>query len=153
MLGEELDPEDAESLCKVIELEIKMALGGEMLFDQSVYRACQPIYTPLADALFWISTGAPLDVNFYKHLINKRTQAATSLVPGRCLSSQPIPIGGRNATLLSAVGRWRSSGLPEEEISLLAKAVNQTHFEAPLDNDEVESICSRYAHQSAAAPV
>jgi hypothetical protein len=152
ILGENLGPDDAESLCKVIELEIKMALGDGMLFDQSVYRASQPIYTPLANALYWVSTEGPLNVTSYRHLIDKRTQVPCSVLPGRKLTGQPTPIGGRNATLLSAVGRWRSAGLTEEEISQLAIAVNQTHFEAPLDDDEVASVCSRYAHQTAAAP-
>jgi hypothetical protein len=69
ILGEELCPQDAESLAKVLELEIKMTLGQGLLFDQSVYLASQPVYTPLVASQHWLSSGRVVDVASYRHLI------------------------------------------------------------------------------------
>ena len=148
MLSKELAPSECESLGRVIEQEFKMALGLEAFkFDESTYQSAQPVYTPLLQSEHWIFSGKLLEISDYQHLFNRKV-ASNFLIPTtQSITSTPIPVGGRNSALLSYVGRLRGAGFPEEMIRKFASVLNDQYFEEPLADDEVESICLRYAHQ------
>lgn len=62
------DREEGEAVCKAVQAMIEHELAkdggtGWVKFDQSVYRAEQPLYTPLLDAEVLHFTGQPVDVD------------------------------------------------------------------------------------------
>jgi hypothetical protein len=148
VVNEDLEPAEAKALCEVLELEMRMALGTGFVFDQSVYRGAQPVYTPTKGATTWISEEPPVDVSRYRHLITSKLQKPSGKHQSDPEPNEITPVGKRNEVLLSRVGLWRNAGLPEGEILQMANSLNETAFEEPLDCDEVASICARYAHQS-----
>ena len=54
----------------------------------------------------------------------------------------------RNSTLLSLAGRLRNAGLNEQEILASVRATNHARCSPPLDDDEVQEICGKYAGQA-----
>jgi AAA domain/Primase C terminal 1 (PriCT-1) len=149
ILSAETSPSECESLGVILEKEIKASIGNVFHFDPSVYRASQPIYTPLVNADFWSFDGLPVQVADYASIIKVPPHSVRD-VTVRPEGHGTIPVGSRNSTVLSQVGKWRRLGLTESEVLTLAKEFNQTCTDEPLGLGEVEDICSRYAHQSTA---
>ena len=146
---------EGELLGDAAEKEIESKIGiGLITFDKSVYRATQPVYTPLNTSTIIRHIGKALDVDDtlkkYPAFTNSDLEI-NSLITGHTPFSLPngqIGQGIRNETMLSYVGHLRSQGITEHEVLVLAKSINQERFTPPLDEDELLSICDRYANQT-----
>lgn len=145
---------EGESLGIEAQKDIESAIGiGLINFDDSVYRATQPLYTPVITSTIIRHQGYPLDVdamlNKYPRL--NKLDATTKSLAGHAPFELPegdVIEGSRNDTMLSYVGQLRSKGIAEHEIQVLAQAINQARFSPPLDQDELLNICSRYKNQN-----
>ena len=157
-LNREVTPLEGEMLGEAAQMYIESNLGiGKIQFDASVYRATQPIYTPVTKSTIIRHHGSSLDVD--KTLANytpaiaasiNATDITTALAgkPSFRLPDFEIGEGSRNEMMLRYVGHLRGRGLREEEIKVLALEVNTAQFSPPLDQNEVLNICSRYRHQN-----
>ena len=143
----------------VHQIQIESVIGiGKIKFDSSVYRATQPIYTPVTTPTIIHHHGAPLDVNstlasysYIQKASSKNSVDSTLALVGKPPFNLPefeIGEGGRNEVMLQYVGHLRGRGLKEQEIEVLALAINDAQFSPPLDENEVFDICSRYRHQN-----
>jgi hypothetical protein len=135
---------------------------GAIKFDESVYRATQPIYTPVTTSVSTRWTGQPMNVNWvistYPASIDTK---AKSQIANAVISSTHkvfqwpaglVQEGGRNEMMLRYAGHLRKRKHTEEEIFALALAMNAQKFEPALQADEVADICDRYSHQNAVLP-
>lgn len=127
-------------------------------FDESVYRAIQPIFTPVNSSTSIRWSGQPMNVDLVINSYPSPTTAATasaSTVGTTVINStfhwppEMIKEGGRNEMMLRYVGHLRKRNHTEEEILVLALAMNAQRFDPALPEAEVASICDRYSHQSA----
>ncbi len=154
-LDREIDRKEGELLGAAIQTELESLFGvGSINFDPSVYRAEQPIYTPVTGAATWVSAGKSINVDSYLKIAeSKRTENLnddlTSHLSGFIFPTSPVGPGSRNSTLLSYAGHLRSKGLQESEILSLVQTANHQRFVPPLDAGEVNDICNRYAMSSA----
>ena len=65
-LGREVNRKEGELLGAAIQTELESIFGlSSINFDSSVYRAEQPIYTPVVGATSWITLGRSIDVDSY----------------------------------------------------------------------------------------
>jgi len=159
-LNREVNPAEGEQLGQVAQMYIESCVGiGKIKFDSSVYRATQPIYTPVSTSTIIHHQGAPLDVDEtlakypYIKTTNKTSIDINSLLVGKPLFELPdseVGEGSRNEVMLKYVGHLRGRGLREQEIEVLALAINNAQFSPPLDANEVLDVCSRYRHQNLA---
>ena len=157
-LNREISPEEGEQLGQAAQMHIESYIGiGKIKFDSSVYRATQPIYTPVTTSRIIHHHGAPLDVDEtlakypYIKTTNNTSIDITSLLAGKLPFELPefeISEGSRNEVMLKYVGHLRGRGLREQEIEVLALSINNAQFSPPLDANEVLDICSRYRHQN-----
>lgn len=155
-LNREVSPAEGELLGQAAQIHIESIIGiGKIEFDNSVYRATQPIYTPINTSIIIKHEGAPLDVdttlNSYSHITSSKQDNVTHSLAGKPSFQLPdfeIGEGSRNEMMLRYVGHLRGRGLREEEIEILALATNDTQFTPPLDKGEVLDICSRYRRQN-----
>lgn len=158
-LNREIFPEEGEQLGQAAQMEIESAIGiGKIKFDSSVYRATQPIYTPVTTSTIIKHHGAPLDVDntlasypYIQKASSKHSVDTTLALVGKPSFNLPefkIVEGSRNEVMLQYVGHLRGRGLREQEIEVLALAINDAQFSPPLDANEVLDICSRYRHQN-----
>ncbi len=127
---------------------------GAIEFDDSVYRASQPLYTPVDSSTSTRWLGHPMEVD---RIIN--TYPAQSINPNATgeasISNNAfqwptgfVQQGSRNQTMLRYAGHLRGRGHTEEEILVLALAMNAQRFSPSLPEDEVGDICDRYSHQN-----
>jgi hypothetical protein len=158
-LNREISPEEGEQLGQAAQMQIESVIGiGKIKFDSSVYRATQPIYTPVTTSTIIHHHGAPLDVDntlanypdIQKASSKHSVDTTLGLVgkPPFNLPEFEIGEGSRNEVMLQYVGHLRSRSLREKEIEVLALAINDAQFSPPLDANEVLDICSRYRHQN-----
>jgi hypothetical protein len=158
-LNREIFPEEGEQLGQAAQIEIESVIGiGKIKFDSSVYRATQPIYTPVTTSTIIHHHGAPLDVDntlvsysYIQKASSKHSVDTTLALVGKPSFNLPefkIGEGSRNEVMLQYVGHLRGRGLREQEIEVLALAINDAQFSPPLDANEVLDICSRYRHQN-----
>jgi RecA-family ATPase len=158
-LNREISPEEGEQLGQAAQMQIESVIGiGKIKFDSSVYRATQPIYTPVTISTIIHHHGAPLDVNnaLANYPYIQKTSSKHSVDTTLALVSKPpfnlpefeIGEGSRNEVMLQYVGHLRGRGLREQEIEVLALAINDAQFSPPLAANEVLDICSRYRHQN-----
>ena len=157
-LNREVNPAEGEQLGQAAQMYIESCVGiGKIKFDSSVYRATQPIYTPVTTSTIIHHQGAPLDVDEtlakypYKKTTNDTSIDINSLLVGKPFFELPdseVGEGSRNEVMLKYVGHLRGRGLREQEIEVLALAINNAQFSPPLDANEVLDICSRYRHQN-----
>ncbi len=138
---------------------LESVFGVEAInFDDSVYRATQPLFTPVTTSTSTRWWGEPMDVDWIikTHPISS---APTSLDPevdigkdqqksGFQWPAGRIQEGGRNEMMLRYAGHLRQRNHTEEEILALALAMNPQRFDPPLPDDEVADICDRYSHQN-----
>ena len=74
----EVDRKEGELLCAAIQAELETLFGiGSIKFDSTVYRAEQPIYTPVVGATTWITEGRSINVGSYLRF--HRAKGAMSL--------------------------------------------------------------------------
>jgi hypothetical protein len=135
---------------------------GAIKFDESVYRATQPIYTPVTTSVSTRWTGQPMDVDWvistFPAPINTKSnsQVANAVIsPTNKVFQWPTGLvqeGGRNEMMLRYAGHLRKRNHTEEEILALALAMNSQKFDPALQADEVADICDRYSYQNAALP-
>ena len=123
-----------------------------------MYRPTQPIYTPVTTSTIIHHHGVAFDVD--KILVNypfiqkasSKLSVGTSLaLVGKLPFKLPefeIDEGSRKEVRLQYVGHLRGRGLREQEIEVLALAINNVQFSPPLDANEVLDICSSYLHQN-----
>jgi hypothetical protein len=158
-LNREILSEEGEQLGQAAQMEIESVIGiGKIKFDSSVYRATQPIYTPVTTSTIIHHHGAPLDVDntlasypYIQKARSKHSVDTTLAIVGKLPFNLPefeIGEGSRNEVMLQYVGHLRGRGLREQEIEVLALATNDAQFSPPLDANEVLDICSRYRHQN-----
>lgn len=158
-LNREIFPEEGEQLGQAAQMQIESVIGiGKIKFDSSVYRATQPIYTPVTTSAIIHHHGAPLDVDntlasypYIQKAGSKHSVDTTLALVGKPPFNLPefeIGEGSRNEVMLQYVGHLRGRGLREQEIEVLALAINDAQFSPPLDVNEVLDICSRYRHQN-----
>lgn len=159
-LNREVDRTEGKSLGLAIQSELEFLFGLDSIkFDQSVYRAEQPIYTPVVGTVNWIFEGKSINVEYYlNHSIRRASgQLNDDLkahLSGFSSPTSPVLPGSRNSTLLAYAGHLRSKGLQESEILALVQVANQDWLSQSLDDAEVADICNRYAkrnHESALA--
>jgi hypothetical protein len=125
-LNQEINPAEGERLGQAAQMHIESCIGiGKIKFDSSVYRATQPIYTPVTTSRIIHHHGAPLDVDetLAKYPYIKATSNTsidiTSLLAGKLpfeLPDSEIGEGSRNEVMLQYVGHLRGRGLREQEI-------------------------------------
>ncbi len=158
-LNREVSPAEGEILGHAAQNQIESAIGiGKIKFDSSVYRSTQPIYTPVTTSTIIHHHGTPLDVDktlgnyAYIQKANCKNSVETTLAlvgkPSFKLPEFEIGEGSRNEVMLQYVGHLRGRGLREQEIEILALAINDAQFSPPLSIDEVLDICGRYSHQN-----
>lgn len=155
-LNREISPAEGETLGQAVQIHIESIIGiGKIKFDASVYRATQPIYTPVTTSIIIHHKGIQLDVdatlNGYSHITNSKQDEVTNSLAGKQPFELPdlkVGEGSRNEVMLQYVGHLRGRGLREKEIEVLALSINNTQFSPPLDRSEVLDICSRYRHQN-----
>ena len=158
-LNREIPPEEGERLGQAAQMKIESVIGiGKIKFDSSVYRATQPIYTPVTTSTIIHHHGAPLDVDntlasypYIQKASSKHSVDTTLALVGKPPFNLPefeIGEGSRNELMLQYVGHLRGRGLREQEIEVLALAINDAQFSPPLEENEVLDICSRYRHQN-----
>ena len=158
-LNREISPEEGEQLGQAAQIQIESIIGiGKIKFDSSVYRATQPIYTPVTTSTIIHHHGASLDVDntlatysYIQKASSKNSVDSTLALVGKPPFNLPefeIGEGSRNEVMLQYVGHLRGRGLREQEIEVLALAINDAQFSPPLDENEVFDICSRYRHQN-----
>jgi len=159
-LNREVDSAEGEQLGEAAQMQIESEIGiGKIKFDASVYRAIQPIYTPVITSTIIHNHGVPLDVDKtlakYSYINADRNAGRSidinSLLAGKTPFELPefeVVEGNRNDVMLQYVGHLRSKGLREPEIEILALDRNNSKFSPPLSKDEVLDICSRYRHQN-----
>jgi hypothetical protein len=158
-LNQEISPDEGEQLGQAAQMQIESVIGiGKIKFDSSVYRATQPIYTPVTTSTIIHHNGAPLDVDntlasypYMQKASSKHSVDTTLALVGKPPFNLPefeIGEGSRNEVMLQYVGHLRGRGLREREIEVLALAINDAQFSPPLDANEVLDICSRYRHQN-----
>jgi hypothetical protein len=158
-LNREIPPEEGEQLGQAAQIQIESVIGiGKIKFDSSVYRATQPIYTPVTTSTIIQHQGAPLDVDetlasypYIQKASSKLPVDTTLALAGKPPFNLPefeIGEGSRNEVMLQYVGHLRGRGLREQEIEVLALAINDAQFSPPLDTNEVLDVCSRYRHQN-----
>lgn len=141
---------------------LEAAFGADAIkFDKSVYRATQPIYTPVLASDVIRHTNAPMLVDemlqAYPAPISQVSRMSlgidlmgSGLKPPFQWPEHMVKEGMRNSMMLSYAGHLRRRGFTEEEILATALAMNLVHFDPPLGGDEVVDICRRYTHQNEA---
>jgi RecA-family ATPase len=145
---------EGEALGIAAQRDIESAIGiGLIEFDKSVYRATQPIYTPVLTSTIFRHKGSALNVDMMinKYPICNGLDATTKSLIIHTSFEMPkgdILEGSRNDIMLSYVGQLRSKGIAEHEIQVLAQAINEARFSPPFDEDEGIDICSRYSKQA-----
>lgn len=153
-LDRDISYAEGELLGDAAQKSIESAIGIDLItFDKSVYRATQPIFTPVTSSHILRHRGKALSVD---ETLNRYPSFTSADLENNLLIAKPsfsLPEGNfgqgmRNETMLSYVGHLRSQGITEHEILVLAKSINQERFTPPLDEDELLSICDRYANQS-----
>ncbi len=159
-LNREVTPDEGVRLGEAVQRCIEGAIGIDLItFDASVYRATQPIYTPLTSSVTYRHQADVLCVDEILRMyppssLLKTQQFSQTSDPffsaGFELPVNAISEGGRNDIVLRYVGHLRKKGLNEAEIQTLALAVNQKLCSPPLDEAEVVNVCERYRHQSVA---
>jgi hypothetical protein len=153
-LNRAVDYPEGEVLGIAAQKDIESVIGiGLIDFDKSVYRATQPIYTPVLTSTIIRHKGSALNVDMMinKYPISNNLDATTKSLIGHTPFEMPegdIIEGSRNDIMLSYVGQLRSKGIAEYEIKVLAQAINEARFSPPLNQDEVMGICSRYSNQT-----
>ena len=158
-LNREIFPEEGELLGQAAQKQIESLIGiGKIKFDSSVYRATQPIYTPVTTSTIIHHHGVAFDVDktlanysYIQPASSKNSVDTTLALVGKPPFNLPefeIGEGSRNEVMLQYVGHLRGRGLREQEIEVLALAINDAQFSPPLDANEVLDICSRYHHQN-----
>ncbi len=149
--------EEGIAVCLSIQTQISSQLGDcSVIFDESVYRGEQPIYTPVTTSDIFHFNGSAVDVEAHLGLVQapmrstKDTGLAAAISGG--LGGHVVPErvgeGDRNKEVLAHVGYLRKRGVPEDLIAEQAKDFNAARCEPPLDDDEVVSIVSRYEEQA-----
>jgi hypothetical protein len=153
-INREVDRAEGKTLCLSIQNELELMFGVDSIkFDESVYRAEQPIYTPVIGTKTWTTEGHAVNVDFYLSLTNRSTnkllnEDLIAHLTGFNSPTTTVLPGSRNSTLLSYAGHLRSKGLKENEILALVHVANKDWLSQPLDDTEVVDICSRYANRS-----
>ncbi|MBT6529750.1 MAG: AlpA family phage regulatory protein, partial [Betaproteobacteria bacterium] len=151
--------EEGIIVCQSLQEQISSHLGdGAVIFDESVYRGEQPIYTPVTTSELFHFNGNAVQVD----ALLQPTQAPSGIVRGTGLllamgaglGGYEIPDrveeGGRNPAVLAHVGYLRGSGVSEDLIPGMALNFNSSHCSPPLNDDEVLSIASRYEEKEKA---
>ena len=154
-LDREVSRLEGQVLGSALQKELEGRFGvGAITFDQVVYRAEQPIYTPVLGAHIWLTKGASINVDRYlafsEDTANKSFTSPTTMTGG-LLNGPLIEQGFRNSSLLAYAGHLRSKGLQESEILALVRVTNSQQVKPPLDDDEVVDICNRYANRDVAS--
>lgn len=151
--------EEGIIVCQSLQQQIISKLGaGAVIFDESVYRGEQPVYTPVTTSKIFHFDGSAVDVD--AHLQPQQTPIIIARDAG-LLSAMGGGIGGyvmperveegeRNSAVLAHVGHLRGRGVPADLISDIALDFNRSRCTTPLDNDEVISIASRYKEKTTA---
>jgi hypothetical protein len=159
-LDREVSHEEGVEIGKAAQRLLESRLGaGEVKFDESVYAATQPVFTPVTTSQSFRFHGSPLPVD---EVLREFGAAPAHRQPtgggmldgllggGFAWPSGQVREGGRNQALLSYVGHIRGLGLKEEEVLALARAANNHRLLPPLEPTEVEDICQRYSRQNRA---
>lgn len=134
---------------------------GSIKFDDSVYRATQPLFTPVTSSISTRCLGQPMEVdrviNTYPVQVSAQISNVVTNVDTNITSkifqwpSGFIQKGNRNPTMLRYAGHLRKRGHTEEEILALALAMNVQRFDPALSDEEVADICDRYSHQNSSS--
>ncbi|MBT4750928.1 MAG: hypothetical protein HOO19_16450, partial [Rhodospirillaceae bacterium] len=145
--------EEGIAVCKSIQNQISIQLGeAAVIFDDSVYRGEQPIYTPVTTSELFHFDGSAVDVD--AHLQSAQIPAKSTKVSGLAAAisggiggyvmPERVGEGERNPAILAYVGHLRGRKVPEDLILGQVKDFNNARCDPPLDDDEVASIVSRY---------
>jgi len=157
-LDRDVDDEEGVRLGEAAQRCLEKEFGEQAInFDRSVYRATQPLFTPVTASLTFRHKAEPLSVDAIlrdfpgpmkasKTQVNELTAALMGV--GFELPKEKVCEGMRNETMIRYVGQIRKRGFKEDEILVLALAMNSQRFAPPLPEQEVSDICNRYSHQT-----
>jgi hypothetical protein len=149
--------EEGIAVCQSIQNLISSQLGtGAVIFDDSVYRGEQPIFTPVTTSNIFHFGGDVVEVDAHLQPVQTpRVSTAGSALAsamiggiGGYVMPERVEEGDRNKEVLAHVGYLRKRGVPEDLILEQAKDFNNARCEPPLDGGEVISIVSRYEKQA-----
>lgn len=152
-----LSREEGITICQSIQQQIISQLGvGGVIFDESVYRGEQPVYTPVTTSKIFHFDGNAVDVDAHlypSHATKAVTRDSGILAAmGGGIGGYDIPDhvdeGERNPAVLAHVGHLRGRGVSEDLIPGMVLDFNRSRCNPPLDDDEVLSIVSRYEEQA-----
>jgi hypothetical protein len=160
---------EAIALCAALQSEMRSVIGDDaIVFDESVYRGEQPVYTPVTTSNIFHFGGAPVDVSAVLAQIPQAPADASASQTTRSKSLNAILDSdsfvapervadgeGRESTLLQYAGHLRGKGLDQATIERTLLDYNQCHIQPPLDPNAVLDKARRYEQAAAlgTAPV
>jgi hypothetical protein len=143
------------SVCGSIQKQIEDQLGvGAVVFDNSVYRGEQPVYTPVTNSDTFHFSGIAVDVEKHLQMVPahfrdvKDTGLGAALSTGGYVSPERIEEGDRNSKVLAHIGYLRKCQVPEGLILGFILDFNNARCKPPLDADEVKGLVDRYEDQA-----
>lgn len=151
-----LGREDCITLCLKLQTEFLESLGPQsVIFDESVYRGEQPLYTPVENSLTFQFFGEAVDVDSLlvdSEKLNPNVEMVSdqhSILSLATNSSFDLPTKvtdgeGRELSILKYAGSLRSYGLSQENIEKICLDYNKLHIEPPLDEQTVIDRARRY---------
>lgn len=157
--------DEAIMLCESLQAEMAEAVGaGCIVFDDSVYRGEQPIFTPVTNSDTYHFPGLPVDVD---HLLVPKPRLDRPLAPlGTGSNQSDLTMGvsttfcvpdqlsdgeGRESFILRFAAHLRNKGLDQDEIDQIALNFNQCRIVPPLSDEVVLDRARRYEAQASAA--
>lgn len=139
-----------------LQAEILAALGPDsIMFDNSVYRGEQPVYTPVVTSKAFHFSGRAVDVDALLASPSEMRSVggATSVITAEYLASLPAGLvipdkindgEGREDFILRYAGHLRGKGLDQPEIERLLLDYNALHISPPLNEDAVLDRARRF---------
>jgi hypothetical protein len=151
-----LGREDCITACLVLQNEFLKRLGPQsVIFDESVYRGEQPLYTPVKNSRVFhfhgeavnvdliINDGAKLNLDIKRGADKHRTLKLT--VGSNFDFSTKVSDGeGRELSILKYSGKLRAYGLSQDNIEQICLDYNKLHIDPPLDEEIVIDRARRY---------
>lgn len=136
------DRAEGQALAAAVQAQIARELGADRIkFDTSVYRAEQPLFTPLHSAQAYRFVGAPVDVEAVFAAATRVAQPARQPA-----DDSEIIEGERNNALTRLAGKLRRNGLSADALDVALQAENMLRCAPPLDTAEVSQIAHSVGH-------
>ncbi|MDP3864363.1 MAG: YfjI family protein [Rhodoferax sp.] len=152
-----VDRDEAIRLCESLQSDMRRALGPDaILFDDSVYRGEQPVYTPVAtsetfhfagacvDADQWLTSSPAPDQVPPQFAAAISSELTMGIAPAFVVPDQITDGEGREGFILQYAGHLRGKGLDQAAVDQIALDYNRCHILPPLPEDVVIDRARRY---------